>query len=314
MNQSKKVTEGALLIAVFAILILIGTFVPFSMLLIVFVLPLPFIIFTYKYRWKSALVMLGAAVILSLIIAVISLPITALAGFGGIMIGIGLHDRLSPYETWARGTIGFIAGLLFIFLFTQYFLEINWASEIDLVVDESFQISKELMEQFGIAAQIEQELNIIQEQLSFITNLMPVGIAMIAIVMAFIAQWLGYKVVNRLENQDFTFPPFRNFKLPVAVVWIYFFGLLFTLFDTDPSDLIFIVASNVVMLAGFFVALQGFSFIFFFSHFKNWSIAVPILSIIFTLLFPMLLLYFIRIIGIIDLGFRLRDRFSNHEN
>lgn len=314
MSQSRKVTDGALLLAVYIILMLIAIFVPVIMLIIIFLLPLPFVIYTFKYDWKPTLLMLGTAIVLSLLLTpVITLPITVFAGLGGLMIGMAIHRRLTPYETWARGTLGFVGGLLFIFIFTQFFLEINWAAEVDRVINESFQISKQMIEQFGFLDQAQQELNIIEEQLSYISNLIPAGIAIMSIFMGLVTQWISYKVINRLENKNFKFPLFRQFKLPVTIVWIYFFGLLFTIFDIDPNDIIYIAASNVLVLAGLFIALQGFSFIFYYAHYKNWSIAIPIVCIIITLLIPMLLLYFVRIIGIIDLGFGLRDRLSKNE-
>lgn len=311
MSQSRKVTDGALLLAVYIILMLIAIFVPVIMLIILFLLPIPFVIYASKYDWKPTLLMLGAAVILSLLFAtVFSLPIAVFTGLGGLMIGMSIHHRLTPYETWARGTIGFIVGLLFLFLFTQSFLDINWTSEIDTMINESLQLSKELIEQFGLANEAGQEISMIEEQLLYITELIPAGLAIASIFMGLITQWISYKVINRLEDKSYSFPPVRKFKLPVTIVWIYFFALLFTLFDLNPDDFIYIVAMNVLVLVGLLITLQGFSFIFYFADYKNWSIAIPIVSIIITLLIPLLLLYFVRIIGIIDLGFGLRERLS----
>jgi len=67
-------------------------------------------------------------------------------------------------------------------------------------------------------------------------------------------------------------------------------------------------AQNLLMIVGIALMLQGFSFIFYFAHIKRIAKAVPILIVIATILFPGILLYFIRILGIIDIGFRLRGR------
>src|SRR5690625_3564559 len=272
MNQSKKVPDGALLLAVFIVLMLIAIFVPITISVLIFLLPVPFIIYTSKYDWKTSLFMFLVAILLSLLLAtLLSLPITIIAGFGGIMIGAAIYHRQTPYETWARGTLGFIGGLLFAYLFTQYFLEINWVTEIDEMINESLQMSKDIVEQFGLT-QTDEEFNLIKEQLSYITDLIPAAVAIISTLLAFIAQWISYKIMNHFENRNMKFPPFRNFKLPVALVWIYFFALLFTIFDLNPDEILFIVANNVVVLAGFLIALQGFSFIFFYAHYKSWSI------------------------------------------
>ncbi|ASK61790.1 hypothetical protein CFK37_06280 [Virgibacillus phasianinus] len=311
MNRSKILTDGALLTAIYIVLLLISVFVPLIEIIATFLLPIPFVVFAYRYDWKPSLIMLAASVLLSSLFATIfSIPGTLLMGLGGIMIGSGMHKKLTPYETWARGTFGFIIGLLFIFLISQLVFDVNWINEIDSLIDESMQMSKGLMDQVGLAGEAEEQLKLMQQQVEMLKNLIPVGVALIAIVLAFISQWIGYKVINRLERKKFFFPPFRNLRLPVSLVWIYFFAVILTLFNLDPSSIFYHAINNVLVLAGLLMTIQGFSFMFFYAHQKNKSKAIPTVIVIVTLLLPTFLLYLVRILGIIDIGFRLRDRIS----
>lgn len=311
MNRSKVLTDGALLTAIYIVLLLISVFVPLIELVSTFILPIPFIIFAYKYDWKPSLIMLTASILLSSLLATIfTIPITVLMGIGGLMIGSAMHKKLTPYETLARGTFGFIVGLLFIFLISQLVFNVNWVNEIDTIINESMQTSKDLMEQFGIAGESEDQLNMMEQQVNMLNDLIPVGVAFIAIILAFISQWIGYKIINRLEKKKFSFPPFRNLRFPVSLIWIYFFALIFTLFGFDPTSAFNHAINNVLVLTGLLMTIQGFSFIFFYAHQKNKSKAFPIICVVVTLLLPTLLLYLVRILGIIDIGFRLRDRIS----
>ncbi|WP_430789585.1 YybS family protein [Virgibacillus flavescens] len=311
MNRSKMLTHGALLTAIFIGLLLATVFVPLIEIVTMFILPIPFIIFAYKYDWKPSLVMFTAAILLSSLLATIySLPITVLMGLGGVMIGSAMHKKLTAYETWARGTLGFVVGLLLIFLISQLLFNVNLLDEIYSTIDASMQTSQQLMNQIGLGAQSEEQLQLMEEQLDMLKVLLPVGIVLLAIMQAFVAQWIGYRVVNRLEKKKFAFPPFRNLQFPVSLVWIYFFALIISLFGLDPSSAFYHAINNVLVLAGLLMTLQGFSFIFFYAHQKNKSKALPIVCVIVTLLLPTLLLYLVRILGIIDIGFRLRDRIS----
>src|SRR5699024_7315914 len=128
-----------------------------------------------------------------------------------------------------------------------------------------------------------------------------------ALLLAFITQWLSYKVINRTEQKELNFPPFRTLRLPVAMIWIYFVLIILTFFEFDQTSTIYSIVLNFHVLVGLFIALQGFSFIFYFAHYKKWPIAIPIVSVVVTILLPLLLLYLVRIIGIIDIGFRMRD-------
>ncbi|MFB4168781.1 YybS family protein [Virgibacillus sp. JSM 102003] len=310
MNQSKILTEGAMLTAIYIILLLIAAFVPVITIVTTFLLPVPFIIFASRHNWKPSLLMFGVAIVLSILFAtIVSLPMTVLMGLGGIMIGSSIYKKLPAYETWGRGTIGFVVGLVFTFVFSQFVLQVNLMSEIDQLINQYILMFTDLMEQFGLADQTE----LLEQQMGMISSLVPAGIALIAILMAFISQWVSYKVINRLEGMNLGFPPFRMLRFPVSLVWIYFFALISTFFELDPSSTLYLAVNNVMMLTGILMTLQGLSFIFFYAHKKNKSKALPVVSVILTILFPFFFLYFVRLLGIIDIGFSLRDRISKDE-
>ena len=314
MNQSKKIADGALFTAIFIILIVIAIFVPGALLVLMFVLPLPFIIYTYRYDWKAALIMFAATILFSLLFAsIVSLPLTVLTGLGGMMIGTAVHRKLSAYETLGRGILGYIAGLLFIYLFVVVFLNVNLVQEIDMMMEESIEISQGIMAEFGLPELTEEELEPITAQLSMVKDLIPVGIAILSMVIAFISQWLSYKFLNRFEKTQLYFPLFRNLRLPVAIIWVYFISLIIMLMDLDPSSSIYLVTNNVLSLVGILIVLQGLSFLFFMTHQKKWPKAIPVIGVLLTLFLPYLFMNLVRIIGIIDVGFGIRDRYLNEK-
>lgn len=311
MNQSKQITEGALIIGVFIVLLVIAMFVPAAIIVTIFLLPVPFVFYAARYDWKPSLLLFAVAILLTLLFATfLSLPITLLVGIGGIMIGSAIHHGLSPYETWGKGAIGFIAGILLVFLFVQFILQVNLIEKLNVMLDESMEVSQDLMGQFGLADQAGDQLALIQEQMSMVVDLVPVGLAFVAIVLAFIAQWVSYKVLNRLDNKQLRFPPFRSLRFPAVVIWVYFITLLLTFVELDPNSIFYLAVVNIMSLAGLIMTIQGLSFIFFYAHHKKWPKAIPVVSIILTLLLPFLFLYFVRILGIIDIGFGLRDRIA----
>lgn len=310
MNQSRKLTDGALLTVIFIILMAIAIFVPGAILVLIFVLPLPFIIYAYRYDWQPSLIMFVAAILFALFfVSVVSLPLTVLTSIGGIMIGTATRRKLSAYETLGRGVLGYIAGLLFIYIFVVVFLGINLVHEIDVMMEESLEISQGIMKEFGFPEMTEKELEPITTRLSMVKDLIPVGIAMISIIMAFISQWLSYKFLNRVEKTQLYFPLFRNLRIPVAIIWVYFISLIIMFMDLDPNSSIYLVVNNVLSLVGLFIVLQGFSFLFFITYQKKWPKALPIIAVVITLMLPILFINLVRILGIIDIGFGIRDRY-----
>lgn len=314
MNQSKKITEGALLTAIFIVLLFLVLFVPIIGTIGLFALPIPFIIYASKHGFTPALFMLTVAIAISFMIATAaSLPFTIFAGIGGIFIGVAVHRNLSPYETLARGSLGFIVGFLLIILALQFLLNINIYYEIDKLITESMNMIRTFIEQTGVGTS-EEQIKLFEDQMNLYKDLLPSSIAIVSLFFAFISQWLSYKILNRMGNVKRAFPPFKNLNFPVAIIWFYFFALILSLVELDPSSGLYLVVQNTLALLTVFVAIQGFSFIFFYADHKKAHKAVPITILIVTLIIPFLFMFIVRIIGIIDLGFSLKERIANSEN
>lgn len=307
MNESKNIKDGALYIGIFVVLLLVTIFVPVLSMVSLFLLPVPFAVYASKHGLQPALMMVAVLIVLSLFFAtVLTLPLVVLMGFGGIMIGTSIYKKVTAYETWTRSTYVFAIGLLFAFIFTQMILNVNWADQLNQMVTESMEMSANLLKDFGIGDQAKEAQEVIQTQMDKLQNLIPAIIASVAIFLAFISQWVSYKVLNRMDNKGLYFPLFRNLQFPVVIVWVYFVALIISFFIEDPLSTFYVAAENVLVLAGLLMTIQGFSFIFFFAHHKKVPKVIPILIVVATLIFPMLLLYLVRILGIIDIGFSLR--------
>jgi len=315
MNQSRKITDGALLTAVYVVLLLLVIFIPFFISFGVFILSIPFIIYAAKYNWKPSLIMFSVAILLSFVFAtIVSLPLTLLAGIGGIAIGSTMSMNLSAYEVWARGTLGFIVGFVLVVLILQFVLNINIYAEMDIIIEESINMMKTIIDQFDFGAEVENQIVMFEEQMYTFKDLLPSSIALVSILFAFLSQWISYKIINKMENRNLSFPPFKNFNLPVAVLWIYFFALILSFIDLNHDDGLYLVILNIIALTIVLIAIQGFSFVFFYADLKNLHKAIPIMVVVLTLLLPFLFLFIIRIIGIIDLGFSLKSRLANEDS
>ncbi|WP_047980144.1 YybS family protein [Ornithinibacillus contaminans] len=309
MNKSKQLTDGALLTTIFIVLLLITMYAPILPLFTTFVLAVPFVIYAAKYDWKPALLMFVATAILSILLGTyLALPLPFLAGLGGIMLGSAIYRERPPYEIWARGTIGFIAGILFTFVFSLLVLQVNVLDVFSEQLDIAFEQSEQIITQFGMGEVSDEQFAIIEQRLSLLKNLMPVAIVILSIGLALLNQWISYKILNRTSKQQLRFPKFRNMQFPPAIIWIYLIGILVSFVQPDPTGTIAIAVQNIVMLVGLLMVLQGFSFIFFYVHTKHLAKAIPIIAIVVTLFFAPLLLPLVRILGIIDIGFRLRSR------
>lgn len=274
-----------------------------------FVLPVPFILYAKRNGIKAGIIMMIAASIISaLLMTIFTLPLVLMAAFGGLFIGYAMRKQSTPYETLAQGTFGFIIGILITFVFMQVVFNINIIEQYEEIVEESVDISTSLVGNMNLGVQSEDIQDLMAAQVNILKNLLPTFMVLFAFLMSFIAQWISYKLLNRIEKTKMHFPPFREMQFPSAVIWIYLLALILSLIGAQEGGTLQFGAENLLMIVGLILSLQGFSFIFYFAHIKKISKAIPIVIVVITILFPTFLLYFIRILGIIDIGFQLRSR------
>lgn len=312
MNQSRRLTEGAIFSVIY-IALMLTTFVPILQIFAMFLLPIPFVLFASRHGGKPGLLVLAVTSLLTIIFFTIySLPLTILAGAGGLLIGHAIYKKRTAYETLAHGTLGFIAGLLLTVAFSQLLLSVNFISEFETIATEQMETYISIIDSVDIT-EVNPDVDLeemLAAQIKLMTSLMPAFLALSAVVMAFLVQWVSYKFLNRMDKKEYRFPPFRQLKLPASIIWLYLLVIIASFFNLDPASTLFTGVQNALFILEMLLVIQGFAFIFFFAHYKKMSKAIPILSIVLTILFPMILLYFVRILGIIDIGLNLRARLN----
>lgn len=313
MNNAKRLTEGALLVGIYLILLL-GTLVPILSTFVLVLLPIPFVIYTSRHGIKPGMLVVVLASLISMILTVMYLPLTLMMGAAGLLIGHAINKKRTAYETWAYGTLGFIGGLLINLAFTQVLLGVNFIQEIETIATEQMDWYISFIESAGLETDEAVDMEeVFAEQIQYIVKLVPAFLAISAVLLAFVSQWISYKVLNRIDNRKLHFSPFRNFKLPASVIWLYLIVIIASLISSDPNSIMYVGVQNALIILETLLVIQGFSFIFFFTHYKKWSKAVPIISIVITILLPLFFLSFVRILGIIDIGLNMRARLQKNK-
>ncbi|MGP4038992.1 YybS family protein [Gracilibacillus sp. D59] len=309
MNQQPVRKDFFIYIGVFLLLLLVTILIPVLQIVTIFLLPIPVILLMKNYAIKWTILGLLLLLTFSLfVVPVFSFPITMLALISGAMMGWSIKEDQHPYETWSKGTAGFVLGLVLIYAYIEVVLQFSIMNSLENTMDESLQMTEDLFQAVGMG---QQDFDLIREQMMNMLQLMPVILVVASMAFAILTQWICYKVMNKVEQGSYYFPPFHSFNLPKIILWIYFLMLLVSFFvEEDFSTLSSVIIWNVYHLAGILMALQGLAFVFFYTHVKKQSLALPVISILFVIFFPFLGLYLIRILGIIDLGFEMRKRMA----
>ncbi|MFT4414570.1 YybS family protein [Fredinandcohnia humi] len=304
MKNTKIITEGAMLLAVYSILLLVSLYVPIIGMVLGFLLPIPFILFTVKYQVKQTILFMVIGLFLSgLLGSIMGVTYAITFGITGIVLGELVKRKRTGIELFLGASLSYLSTILLLYIATITILQIDVIALLTESSRESFEMAKSMMEATGTPANA-QTFAQLKAALDMTQYMIPSLFVFLAMLLAFITVLSIYPILKRLRVQMNPFPPFREVTFPKSILWYYLLILLFSFMEIEEGTFAYSAFLNFFFILQLFIVIQGISFIHFFCYQKKIPKAIPV---ILTILTPFLL-YIIRILGIIDLGFQLRER------
>ena len=226
MRNIHRLTEGAILLAAFTILLLMTVYVPVLGTVVNFFLALPFMMFSARNNRKESFVFLIASLFLSLIAgSLLALPLTLAYGLTGIVIGDFIRNEKPKQAAFIAGSITFLINLVIQYVISIVFLNMD-------IIKESIQLLRESIDQsLKIMASLTQEPNeaMIQQfyaAIDLIEILTPTIFVITSFSIVFIIQLVSYPILKRFGIKVVLGEHFRNFKLPKSMIYYFLIALL----------------------------------------------------------------------------------------
>nr|WP_280518548.1 YybS family protein [Lederbergia wuyishanensis] len=291
-------------------MLLLAIFIPVSTIVVYLFFILPFLLYSAKYSVKHSITFIIGAMMISFIIGTyLALPIAVLFGTTGLMMGYGIRVKESKQIIFISSSIVFVANFILFFIIAAAFFSFNFMDEMKDMFQTSINQYTEALHMMGMSPPLE-----FQEQLNDMVNLMTTMLPAILVGTAFISiliiMSVNFPIIKRLGVEVPKFQPFRRLTFPKNILWLYLLVLVISLiFKIENDSYMQMALVNAGLILQTLLVIQGLSFIFFYCHIKKWSIAIPILAVIFTFFMPFVL-SIVRVLGIIDLGFDLRRRIN----
>jgi uncharacterized protein YybS (DUF2232 family) len=309
VKNTQRLTEGAVLLAIFAVLLLITLYVPFLGIISIFFLALPFIYFAWKNDFKGITVFLIASIMISLIVgSFLSIPMTLLFGTTGIALGFLVQKNKS------RTTILLVASLVFLVnMLVQYgvavaFFQFNFITEAATMLEKSLDSSFQVLDSFGRGDEVEKLKKQFDTMMMMFETLMPSMFVMSSFIFVYLLQLINFPLLKRFGLKVTHWKSFRELSLPKSILWYYLItAILSLILKPETGSYLYLALWNLAYILQILLVFQGLSFVYFICHLRGMPKAVPIIITVLGLIQPMIL-YIIRILGIIDLGFDLRKR------
>ncbi|HDR7599255.1 uncharacterized protein YybS (DUF2232 family) [Bacillus sp. RC218] len=308
MKNTKFITEGAALLAIYAMLLLISMYVPILGTVVTFALPLPFILLTIRYRLSNAFIVFTAALFITVIVSQpMNLVKTTMFGLIGIVLGYMYKKRKKPVETLMAGTLAYLIGIMLIYVASIKFFNIDLMKQMQNMFNESMAQSEKMVTAAGMPISKEQK-ELFAQFNDVLQTLFPSLLVMVSVCFSWITVMISGSVLRKLKHDVIPWPKFKDIQLPKSIVWYYvIFILLSTFIKVEPTSYLHMVFSNLYVIFALLLVLQGLTFIAFIAHSKGFTKGVPIISFIVCMFIPMMF-PLVTILGIIDLGISLRSK------
>ena len=309
MNKSHntyRLTEGAILLAAYVVLLLISLYVPVLGSLVIFVVPVPFMMYAAKHGGKSAALFTLAAILLSIVFgSILAVPMALAFGVTGAVMGYMIGMDRSRLAIFISGSLVFLVNLVAMYVVMVAFFQMDFVEETIKAFEESIALSQNMMEGLG------QEMNSqmveqFEASIGIFETLLPSMFVIASLSIVFLLQLVCVPILRRFKITVQNWPAFRELSFPKSVLWYYLFFLIASMLVSSDSGSYWVWAvTNVVFVLQLLMILQGFAFIAYFYDQKSLPKALFAVTLIAALFLP-IILYIVRILGIIDLGFDLR--------
>ncbi|UHA75388.1 DUF2232 domain-containing protein [Paenibacillus sp. 481] len=228
----------------------------------------------------------------------------------GIVLGQMFKRKRPAWNSFLAVTITFLIQSLLLLAFASVVLNFNLTTYI---TEAAEQFSKSL-EQSGVAGVMQGGFS--SEQIALyakiVGSMLPFWLIGISLYMGTITYAFS-RLLLAVQGIDVNkLKPVREWRLPKSLIWYYLFAVILRLATPVSTDsFLTLILFNLEPLLDLAFAVQGISLLFFIAHEKKWKKAIPVVIVVVgILLLSPLMISVLRIVGMIDLLFPLRQAIS----
>lgn len=285
------------------LLLLLSLLTPLSVLAIFFMM-IPGVILYASLSLKSFIWHLVPVAVILVVFHPIYLLLLLIFTLPAIVMGHAYKTRKSALFALMAGSGMMLAEYLLLLLVGSVIFQFDLSSYIEdvvkLTIEPLTNTSNQMINGFAWTPEMTEDVAK-QTQL-----MIPFALVVTSMVMAFITHAIARPILNVMGVVVSKLPPAREWRMPRALIWYYFLALLIEVISRQSDGTYWtMIAMNLSPLINLGFMIQAIGFFFFLSHTKKWNPVIP-----YFLAAAVFSIGPLRIIGIIDLAFPLREAIS----
>ncbi|WP_240037242.1 DUF2232 domain-containing protein [Paenibacillus amylolyticus] len=302
MNLLKFSFKSAVWSAVL-LLLLLSLLTPLSVLSIFFMM-IPGVILYASLSVKSFILHLAPVAIILAMVHPIYLLFMVILILPAIAMGHAYKKQKSALFALMTGAGTMLAEYLLLLLVGSLIFQFDLSSYIrdvvQLTIEPLTNSSNQMINGFVWTPEMTEDIAK-QTQL-----MIPFALVVTSMVMAFITHIIARPILSVMGLNVSKLPPAREWRMPRALIWYYFLALIIEVVSRQNDGSYWkMIAMNLSPLINLGFMIQAIGFFFFLSHTKRWNPIIP-----FLLGAAVFFIGPLRIVGIIDLAFPIREAIS----
>ncbi|WP_313892716.1 DUF2232 domain-containing protein [Psychrobacillus sp.] len=301
-NQTKFITSGIMMIALFAIIMAFSLYVPFVGFLTLSIVSIPIALYSSQFERKYAIVLAIMSVAISYIIAgVVGVVLSLLLVVLGFIIGDSIRNEKSKLYMLMASIISWLFMITGLYIISILVLNVNVLEKLLESVKIYYEQTGKIMSAVGQLPEAYNEM--VASSLLAIQASMPFYFIAFVAVFVFVILTINLFLLKKLKVPVPKFSKFMNFRLPKAVLWYYLIVSIFSLFVSfDVGTFGYVAVVNAMLILRILLFLQGVSLIHYYFYIQGW----PKWAAVLATLLSVPLFTFTIILGVFDLGFKVR--------
>lgn len=220
-----------------------------------------------------------------------------------LVMGRWYKRHASAVSTVIAGTVTILGEFLLLLLLGTALFNFDLSN----YVNDVLQMVNSPLSDLGATNPLFTDLGFTTEDVNKLSHMTVQMIPMTLIVSSFMIAVITHSITRPILNSmNYAVPkmkPAREWRLSRSFIWYYLIGVVLQLFFSgSENNYILMISANLLPLLRIGFMIQAIGFFFFLAYERKWNKMVAILLAI-----PVILLPPLRIIGIIDLAFPLRE-------
>ncbi|MDW0111235.1 YybS family protein [Sporosarcina aquimarina] len=301
-DNARKLTYGAMMIALFAVLFAVSLYIPLLGSVSLFFIPLPIFLYRIRYdRNASLLVAVAAILVSSLLGGVLSIPAAIALVLIGFVMGETMQAKKSKFYTVMAVGLTVLISAVATYVGGVLFFEFNAIDAMMNTFQDAQQKMTEYLTELGTLPKDYEK--IIADTFLYYRSTIPAMVILGSLLSGFLFVAACFYTASRVGAAVQKFPPFREMKLPFMTIVVYALVILSSfLMGGDTTSTGYLLYINAMVILRFAFLLQGLSLIYYFLHERKLPRFITILATVFAVVLnPMTIL-----LGTLDTAINIR--------